>query len=193
MSRMRYPSRQKEVPFFKKFYESLGYKTLEIKADLFEGMGDLIPHYGKNLLYGGYGYRSSPKAYMELSALLQVSVALLELKDERFYHLDTCFLPVDEETVFLTQVAFQKEGLDTIAKLFKNVVDIPVQEAEDFFALNAHCINDQKSGKKAAVLQAGTKVMKKQLETHGYEVMELNTSEFMKSGGSVFCMKMMVY
>lgn len=194
MSQMRHDSRKKEVPFFREYYKNLGYKTLELtRTDLFEGMGDTIPHYGKQLLYGGYGHRSKESAYEELAEMLNVPVVTLELVDDRFYHLDTCFIPVDTDTVFLCKEAFSEAGLAAIQKLFKKVVYIPIEEAEGNFALNAHCINDQKTGQKVATLQKGTTVMKQELEKAGYEVVELDTSEYMRSGGSVFCMKMMVY
>jgi N-dimethylarginine dimethylaminohydrolase len=194
MSKMRHESRQREVPYFETFYKSKGYKILHLQeAKLFEGMGDTIPHYGKRLLYGGYGHRSDITAYKEIATMLQVPVVTLELVDERFYHLDTCFIPINEETVLLCPVAFSNDGLAALKKLFKNVIEVPVEEAETFFALNAHCINDQKTGKKKAVLHPGSTFTKNALIQYGYEVIETNTSEYMKSGGSVFCMKMMLY
>jgi len=194
MSRMRHPSRQREVPYFREFYEKRGYQILELKGSYyFEGMGDLIPHYGKNLLHGGYGHRTEADAYQEIAQLLKVPIVLLKLEDPRFYHLDTCFLPADENTVLLTPAAFRKEDLQRLRKLFKTIIEIPDEEADRFFALNAHLINDQKTKKKAAVLQKGTTVMKRELNNLGFEVTEIDTSEFMKSGGSCFCMKMMFY
>lgn len=194
MSKMRHASREREVPYFREFYQELGYKLMELKTAVhFEGMGDLIPHYGKNLLYGGYGHRTDAGAYNEISQLLQVPIILLKLEDERFYHLDTCFIPVDENTVFLTPAAFQKENLQGLKKLFKNIIEIPDEEADKYFALNAHLMNDSKTKKKVAVLQKGTTVMKQELNNLGFEVSEIDTSEYIKSGGSCFCMKMMVY
>jgi N-dimethylarginine dimethylaminohydrolase len=194
MSKMRHESRQREVPYFEKFYQDLGYNILHLQhTKMFEGMGDTIPHYGKNLLYGGYGHRSETTAYEEISKLLNVPVVTLELIDERFYHLDTCFIPINEETVLLCKEAFTEEGLSALRKLFKNIVEIPVEEAVDFFALNAHCINDKITGKKLVVIQKGTSVTKRVLEQNGYAVLQTDTSEYMKSGGSVFCMKMMLY
>lgn len=194
MSKMRHESRQREVPYFETFYQSKGYKILHLQeAKLFEGMGDTIPHYGKRLLYGGYGHRSDTIAYKEIANILQVPVVTLELVDDRFYHLDTCFIPINEETVLLCPVAFSGEGLEAIRKLFNNIIEVPVEEAETFFSLNAHCINDQKTGKKKAVIHPGSTVTKNALISYGYEVIETDTSEYMKSGGSVFCMKMVLY
>ncbi len=194
MSKMKHPNRQKEVSYFKQLYKQRGYRIMELSGEThFEGMGDLIPHYGKNLLYGGYGHRTDAKAYEEISQMLKVPIVLLHLEDPRFYHLDTCFIPVDENTVLLTPAAFSKEDLQGLKKLFANVVEIPDEEADKFFALNAHLINDKKSGKKVAVLQKGPTAMKRKLIDLGFEVEEIDTSEYIKSGGSCFCMKMMFY
>lgn len=194
ISRMRHASREREVPYFREFYRNQGYELLELTGSFhFEGMGDLIPHYGKNLLYGGYGHRTDSESYKEISRLLKAPVVLLRLEDPRFYHLDTCFIPADENTVLLTPAAFRKEDLHGLKKLFKNIIEIPDEEADNFFALNAHLVNDQKTKKKAALLQKGTTVMKRELNKLGFEVTEIDTSEYIKSGGSCFCMKMMIY
>ncbi|WMJ72070.1 arginine deiminase family protein [Cytophagaceae bacterium ABcell3] len=192
MSKMRHPSRQKEVQYFEKYFQGHDYKVIHLKkTNMFEGMGDAIPHYGKNLIYGGYGHRTDPVAYEEISELLDVPIVLLELVNDKFYHLDTCFIPLDENTVILCKEAFTEEGLAVINKLFSEVVEVPVEEAEKFFSLNAHIIN--LDGAKTAILHKGSTVTKNALQKKGFEIKEVDTSEFIKSGGSVFCMKMMVY
>lgn len=194
MSKMKHPSRQREVPFFEKFYKESGYKLIHLSnAEFFEGMGDTIPHPGRNLLYGGFGHRTDPSAHEELSEILNVPVIGLELVNEKFYHLDTCFVPLDEETVMICSEAFNDQGLKMIRVLFKDVIDIPLKEAAGGFALNAHLLNDKLSGRKFAVLQKGNDTTVSMLKKAGYAVWEIDTSEFIKSGGSVFCMKVMYY
>ncbi len=190
MSKMRHPSRQREVPFFQEFYEKKGFMPLHFDAAInFEGMGDVIPHPAKRLLYGGYGHRTSAAAYEELAGMLQVPVIALELVNPKFYHLDTCFVPISTDSVMLCKEAFNETGLEMISKLFRHVHLIPEEEAEKFFSLNVHAF--EAGGKKVAILQKGSTVTKKLLQDEGFRVIELETSEFMKSGGSVFCMKMM--
>lgn len=194
MSKMRHDSRKREVPFFEAYYQNLGYKTLHLnQTEMFEGMGDLIPHIGKRLLYGGYGHRTNKDAYTELSALLQVPIIALELIDERFYHLDTCYVSLGKDAVMICKEAFTPEGLQALAKMYKRVYYIPIEEAVDYFALNAHTVFDFVSNKKIAFIHKGTKVTYDILKKEGFEIIEIDTSEYMKSGGSVFCMKMMVY
>ena len=191
LSKMRHMSRQKEVKFFEEFYIKSGYQAVELKhTPLFEGMGDTIPHPGKKLLYGGFGHRTAPEAYEEIAELLDVKIVALELVNEKYYHLDTCFLPLSETAVIICESAFSKEALLLIRTLFKKVIVAPEKEAEHF-ALNAHVLVTEK--KKLAIIQKGLPVTVSTLKGEGFEVVETDTSEFMKSGGSVFCMKMMIY
>jgi len=191
LSKMRHPSRQKEVKYFEEFYQKQGYETLELKnTKLFEGMGDTIPHPGKKLLYGGFGHRTEPKAYDEISQLLNVPIVALELVNEKYYHLDTCFLPLSADTVLVCRSAFSDEAFELIKKLFKHVIVAPEDEAEQF-ALNAHALVTEK--RKLAIIQKGLTKTTTILRNAGFEVVETETSEYMKSGGSVFCMKMMIY
>ena len=192
MSEMKHESRKREVPFFEAHYASKGYQALHFRhTDLFEGMGDTIPHPHKHLLYGGYGHRSKPGAHEELADMLQVPVVALELPHPKFYHLDTCFLPLNSEEVMLCKAAFTDEGLHAISGLFKRLHYISEAEAETTFCLNAHI--PYHSTEHHAIIQKGSRDALHVLQTSGFTVHEIETSEFMKSGGSVFCMKMMTY
>jgi N-dimethylarginine dimethylaminohydrolase len=194
LSKMRHESRKREVPFFKVFYENIGYKTIELKqTQMFEGMGDMIYHTGKRLLYGGYGHRTVKNAYDELAIILDCPIIAFELIDERFYHLDTCFVSLGTDAVMIAKEAFTNEGLETLQKLYKRVHYIPVNEAIDNFALNATTLFNHTTGKRMAVIHPGAKFTNEVLRKEGFEVFEADTTEYMKSGGSVFCMKMMLY
>lgn len=190
MSRMRHESRQREVPHFEAFFADKGFTPLHFEhAKMFEGMGDVIPHTHKRLLYGGYGHRTTAEAYDELAQMLQTPVVALELINPKFYHLDTCFVPLSADSVMLCKEAFTEAGLGMINSLFKTVYYIPEDEAEQYFSLNVHAFIA--NGVKTAILQHGSTVTVDVLKKEGYNVIEIDTSEFMKSGGSVFCMKMM--
>ncbi|MBC7383720.1 MAG: hypothetical protein H7296_12145 [Bacteroidia bacterium] len=194
MSKMRHLSRQAEVPYFEEWFLKRNYKPLQLKvATMFEGMGDVIPHPGKRLLYGGYGQRSDRSAYTELTSILNVPVIALKLVNPNFYHLDTCFVPLTEHAVMLCEQAFTAEGMAMIRRCFEQVYLIPEEEAVKTFCLNAHVIPHSDNNKNTAIIQLGSKYALAALIQCGYHVYEIETSEFMKSGGSVFCMKMMVY
>lgn len=193
MSNMKHESRQNEVVYFEDFYKDLGYKILILQSRYnFEGMGDLIPHPGKKLLYGGYGMRSDRQVYDEVSRMLDAPILLLELINENFYHLDTCFLPLNANEVMIVPGAFSDESLQVIRKMFEAVYELPLHEAAGGFACNAHVIYGVR-GRTAAIIQRNNPVTLNILQHATPAVYETDTSEFMKSGGSVYCMKMMVY
>ncbi len=194
MSRMRHENRQNEIPYIEDFYKDHGYKVLELQSKYhFEGMGDLIPHPGKRLLYGGYGFRSEKQVYDEISRTLDAPIITLELINEQFYHLDTCFLPLNHTEVMIAPDAFTPESLSIIRKMFEGVYEIPEHEAMEGFACNAHIIYGANRQTSAAIMQRNNPVALNIVQQSTNTVIESDTSEFMKSGGSNFCLKMMVY
>jgi N-dimethylarginine dimethylaminohydrolase len=191
MSRMFAEQRKGEVPIIEKWFEKQGYDILHLSSDnsgTFEGMGDALWHPKKKLLWGGYGYRTSVGVYSEISDLLEVPVILLELVDERFYHLDTCMCMLNSESVLIYPDAFSEESLELIYKLFKNVIESGSYEAEKLFSVNAVCPD----GKHVMIQQGCTDVNKK-LRDAGFSIHEFSTYQFLKSGGSVFCMKLLYW
>lgn len=191
LSRMHAEERQGEVPYYADFFERQGYtvETLpeEIDAD-FEGMGDAIWHPGRFLLWGGYGFRTSPAAYEALSELLDVPTIALHLTDPDFYHLDTCFCPLDSDHVLIAPTAFDDSARALIDALFTTVIEAPDEEARDQFACNAHCPDGRH-----VLIQEGCEQTVERLTAEGFAPVELDTSEFLKAGGSVFCMKQMIW
>lgn len=192
MSRMKHTSRQREVDTFRNFYESQGYSIIPAPGnETLEGMGDLIPVPGKRHIFGGFGHRTEKSVLASVSALLEVEITPLELVSDRFYHLDTCFIPLNDQVVLVCREAFSAEGWKTITSHFPIIEEIPSEEAASCFALNAHVIYGRKN--RFAIIQPGAVHTISVLEKHGFRVITTDTSEFMKSGGSVFCMKMMWY
>jgi N-dimethylarginine dimethylaminohydrolase len=192
MSRMKYPSRQAEVPAIAEFYASADYDIRYLQSpDFLEGNGDVIPHPGRQLLWAGHGLRSGSGALEEVAGILQVPLVPLRLVSEYFYHLDTCFVPLSDSAVMLCREAFDEASLAAIGKVFEKVYPVSAFEAIHTFSLNAHCMSYPEA--KVAILQKGSEEVKKILLQEDYLIYEVDTSEFMKSGGSVFCMKMMFY
>lgn len=191
MSRMHAPQRRDEVVYFEPFFRRIGYEIIHLmdRGELeFEGMGDAIWHPRTHLLWAGYGVRSSLDAYSEISSALDVPVVMLRLSDEAFYHLDTCFSVLDRETVLIYPGAFDDDGLALIRRLFNRVIEAPESEARMLFACNAHCPDDQH-----VLIQKGCEVTNRLLTQAGFEPLEIDTTEFLKAGGSVFCMKQMFW
>lgn len=191
MSIMHADQRKAEVPYIEHFYREQGYQIHHLdhnKIADFEGMGDAIWHPGRRLIWGGYGYRSSLAAYEEVSRILQVDVIALELVDPAFYHLDTCLSFLNEHSALYYPKAFTETGLEMLRSFIPNLIEVSTEDAIDGFACNALCADG-----KNVLIHHGLQQTNRKLIEAGFTVHELDTSEFLKSGGSVFCMKMMFW
>lgn len=191
MSVMHAPERKGEVPHIEKVYEESSYEVIHLDESQFadfEGMGDALWHFKKRLIWGGYGYRSSQEVYDHISETFNTPVIALELVDEKFYHLDTCLCILNEETALIYPKAFTEDGLRKIRTIFPIVIEANQHEAEDLFACNATCPDG-----KNVLIQKGCTEVNRTLEELGFVIHEFSTDEYLKSGGSVFCMKMLLW
>ena len=126
-----------------------------------------------------------------LAETIGMPVIPLQLVNDYFYHLDTCFLPLNEHKVLLCPDAFDKASMEAVHGVFKEVVEISRDEAVQSFSLNTHCIYNLENP--VAVTPVGDHAVYRELNKAGYRIIEVDTSEFVKSGGSIYCMKMMYY
>ena len=190
LGQMRHSSRRREVPAFEAWYKKEGYRIARLKDPtlLFEGAGDALWHPGKRLLWGGHGFRSQAEAYDDVARVFETPVVLLKLVNEKFYHLDTCFCPLTPEAVLIYPSAFDAASLELILKIFPVVLTASETEAARHMACNAAVIDG-----KTAIVQRGTTSVARHMAGMGLSVVEVDTSEFIKSGGSVYCLKGLVY
>lgn len=190
LSHMRHAARRGEVPHYRDWFQRAGYAIHELPADagFFEGQGDAIWHPGKRLLWGGHGPRTSMRSYRQVAKVLGIPVITVELVHEGFYHLDTCFCVLAPDAVLIHPAAFDAESLAMIHAMFPRVLEVGEADASQCFACNAHSLDGKK-----VVLQRGARDTVALLRSEGFEPIEVETSEYLKSGGSVFCLKMMIY
>ena len=190
LSNMADSLRHSEVQALSTQLESLGIRSYQLperhKETMFEGMGDALWVPERRLICGGYGFRTHSSIYSQVQALTGVPIALFELRHPRFYHLDTCLSILDPISALACRTGFSEEGWRMLEKLFPRLIEVPLEEADaPGFACNAHC-PDQRH----VLMQRGSERTCAALRSHGFQPVELDTSEFIKSGGSVFCMKM---
>lgn len=186
--RMRHAARQAEVPLYTSWFENNGYRIHRIDWQelYFEGHGDAIWHHDRNLLWGGWGHRTSREAYALLQPIIDCPILLLELVDPTFYHLDTAFCVLDADHVLFYPEAFSDTGKDLIRRFFTKPISVSEADARNF-ACNAMALG------KRVLLQRGSPSTCRELEKSGFTPVELDSSEFMKSGGSIFCMKTQIF
>ena len=189
MSRMRSGFRAAEVPYFTEWYARNGYEVYTLACSgTFEGNGDAALDPRHRLIWGGFGPRTDASVYNEISERFGFAVARLELVSSHFYHLDTCFSILDGDTVVIQPDAFSLEGRRLLRARFSRVIEVGYEANMRFFGGNCHCPNG-----KDVLMQKGDERLTRELEKEGFRPHLLNTSEFLKSGGSVFCMKMIVF
>lgn len=192
LSNMKHPNRQKEVAYYEHFFENKEYEILHLpKALLFEGMGDLLKVPGQYRCLCGHGFRTAFQTISHLEMLTDYEIIPLELINPNFYHLDTCISLIDKDTVLYVPSAFAAESQSKLKQLFTHCIEVPEQEAAQGFALNMHVVTSER--KKTAILQEGNTQTEELLKQLNVEVVPIDTSEYIKSGGSVFCLKMMYY
>jgi len=190
LARMTHASRRGETALHRRWYERHGVELREMPQHVtrFEGGGDGIPHPGRHLLHAGVGARSERAAWAAIAdAHPELDVLLYELKDPRFYHLDTALAALDEHSCLYVAEAFNAQGLALLRAAFRRAVEVPRGEAMNF-AGNAHCPDGRH-----VLLPRGNPATERVLKEHGFLPMPIDTSEFQKSGGSVYCLKQALY
>lgn len=182
VSRFRYPERQREEAHFEDWFRSHGYDVTTVEPGLcFEGAGDLLGF--PECWFGGYRQRSDIGVFPSLGEMFRREIIPLELIDNRFYHLDTCFCPLTGGEVLYYPAAFDRYGLQAIAERIPEGRRLAVPEDEALrFACNAVCVD------KHVVLPAGCPTAEHMLRERGYQPHSLPLDEFMKSGGSAKCL-----
>lgn len=183
-SRFRFPERGGEEPHFRKWFRDKGYRVRTLPPQhFFEGEGDLLFKGGKGGIgFFGWRFRSERRVQPKLESWLARPVVPLELADKRFYHLDTCFLPLDEKTVLYYPGAFTPFSRCVIRDFVPNAVAVTEREAVQF-VLNGVVID------RTLVTNSGCSARTKAvIRRCGLRLVELDLSEFHKSGGSAKCL-----
>jgi N-dimethylarginine dimethylaminohydrolase len=190
MSQMRSDFRKGEVEHFEKWFKEKGYRVFHLKGEnlSFEGNGDALLDPSRPLIWGGHGPRTDREVYREISEITGREVVVLPLKRPEFYHLDTCFSILNEDTVVVQPDAFSIETRSMIAAAFKRVIETDLEECRDFFTANCHSPDG-----KNIILNQGAPRFEEKLRRADFRVHAIDTSEFLKAGGSVFCMKLMYF
>jgi N-dimethylarginine dimethylaminohydrolase len=110
-------------------------------------------------------------------------VVPLKLTDQRFYHLDTCFCPLDGGYVLYYPPAFDAASQATIERLVPGARRIAIGEEDALaFACNAVAVGSR------IVVNRATTAFVDALGRRGFEVVQTPLSEFMKAGGSAKCL-----
>ncbi len=106
-SRFRYGVRQGEASIFERWARDRGFDVVVMPESYhFEGAGDAL--FCGETLIAGYRFRSDVRSHQWIGERLSREVLPLELVDPRFYHLDTCFCPLEGDLALFYPGAFRR-------------------------------------------------------------------------------------
>jgi N-dimethylarginine dimethylaminohydrolase len=184
VSRFRYPERQNEEPYFADWFMDRGYDVSLMPRECpFEGAGDALFDRGSKVLWMAHGHRSISEAREVLFERLRVDVVTLRLVDQRFYHLDTCFCPLEGGFAMYYAPAFDEASIQAIEEHVPAGKRIAIGEEDALaFACNAVNIDD------TVVVNRATPAFVRALAKAGFDVVQTPLPEFMKAGGSAKCL-----
>ena len=186
-SEMRHVSRQREVPYYVDWFRRRGYyvMSLNLYGECLEGHGDLLWQPDRSKIWAGYGFRSTERAigkFSEAMAQLDIPVISLRLMDENFYHLDTSLCPLNDDAALIYAGAFSTEAVAKLRRGWKRIHELTREEASQFMG------NGVVAGGKYITPRI-TDNLERILAHENLQPVVVETSEFEKSGGSLFCMK----
>jgi N-dimethylarginine dimethylaminohydrolase len=184
LSRFRFPERQGEEQYFERWFTQHGFSVHKLPDDVpFEGAGDALLDRALPLLWMGTGHRSDIRAMPYVQNSLKIEVQPLILVDPRFYHLDTCFCPLEGGYLLYYPPAFDDVSLRAIHARVPPSLRIPVRKSDALhFACNAVNVGN------AIFLNHASKALKTTLKHLHFSVTEIELREFMKSGGAAKCL-----
>lgn len=179
-SRFRHPERQGEEAHDAAWFSARGYDVTPLPDDVRqEGAGDALP-FGAVLL-AGYRWRSDAASHAYLSALTGAAVRSVELADERLYHLDLTFCPLDDRRAIVAPTGWDRYGRTVVEALVPEPLVLEADEALGF------CANSVVVGT-TVVMPGCPPRVGRQLEAWGFDVEVCPVGEFLKAGGGCRCL-----
>jgi N-dimethylarginine dimethylaminohydrolase len=182
LSRFHHAERAGEESHWRATLERLQFDVLEVSPDLsFEGAGDAL--FVGDHLFQAWGFRTDQAAHAEVAAILDVESTSLQLVDPFFYHLDTCFCPLDDHTALVAPTAFAPASLELLYRRVPRLVEVPAEVAAGF-ACNAMPMHG------TVISSTAITALRSELAAIGFDAAALPVDEFMKSGGGVRCLSL---
>lgn len=181
----KYPERQKEADIAEEYFRAKGFDIKTFGPEIFFEGGDFLKC--GNKYFFGHGKRSSKEALPILEEMLDANVIGINLPDERFYHLDTCFTPLSEQIALVNKEALATEDLETLGKHFDRL--IPTSHADNQMLVCNMLVHE-----KDLIMGEGvSNELKDELISLGFRIITVPMSEYLKGGGNVHCVSMEVF
>jgi N-dimethylarginine dimethylaminohydrolase len=186
LSSFYHSERQGEEQHFRRWFIDAGYNVIDIpRSTPFEGEGDALFATDGSRLWAGHGPRTAAISHHALHEAWHIEVTPLHLIDPRFYHLDTCFAPLEGGYAMYYPEAFDQGSIEKIEAFYPQAKRVIVKEADALcFACNAINVG------RTIILNEVSRELSEQLESRGFHVIQIPLSEFLKAGGAAKCLVM---
>ncbi|WP_010584556.1 dimethylarginine dimethylaminohydrolase family protein [Schlesneria paludicola] len=179
LASFRHAARQGETPVDAEWFQSAGFETIAFPSGHnFEGAGDAL--FCGDTLYAGYLVRSDVSSMQWIGTQLNCRVIPLQLVDDHYYHLDTCFCPLNAETALYYPGAFDDYARRALSQI-RSLIPVQADEAARF-ACNAVVVGHH------VVMNQGCPQLESDLVKAGYVPHSTPLDEFLKAGGSAKCL-----
>jgi N-dimethylarginine dimethylaminohydrolase len=189
LSNFRCPERQPEAPHNSTWFSQNGYEVFHLPPDIsFEGAGDALFDRALPLLWLGHGYRSDIRVQPHLARATGKEVQPLRLCDPRFYHLDTCFCPLEDGHLLYFPAAFDQQGNAAIEARVPASKRLGLAENDAIhFACNAINVGS------SIVLNDASVETADWLKSRGFTTLKTDLREFIKAGGAAKCLSLRLH
>jgi len=184
LSHMRYAERRMETLTAQAWFERSGRSTTYVGRDGVGAhleAGDVFA-WG-DALVAGFGPRTEELALKHLATDLGVRVRGARLTHPAMYHLDLAFCPLDERHAMVAPGAFDSASATALLDLVPEALVLTDEEALTTFCANSIVLD------RTVLMPAGSpERVVARLIGWGFEVVEVDVSEFHKGGGSIRCL-----
>jgi N-dimethylarginine dimethylaminohydrolase len=180
--------RRPEEAHNKQWFRENGFELLDLDEKIgFEGAGDCLFDRGGDWLWTGFGFRTEIEAHAEIQKFFDIEVVSIRLTDSRFYHIDTCFCPLNGGFLMYHPPAFDFDSRMAIESRIPAHKRIVVDTADaGNFACNAVNVGD------TVFLNRASEPLRARLMLAGFKVKQIELSEFLKAGGSAKCLTLKI-
>jgi len=180
ISSFTHPQRQTEEQHVRQWLEDAGFLLWATPRETsFEGEGDALFDANGEHLWAAHGVRTCKISHRHVSNAWHAPVTSLYLMDPRFFHLDLCFAPLNGGYLLYFPAAFDAASRVKIEAAYAADKRIVVSELE---ATQFGC-NVINSGQNILMGKVESDLAKR-LTERGFDVTELELSEFQRGGGS---------
>ena len=200
---MKYPQRKAELPFLSTMFAALGIRTMDYPGrEPFEGQAELKWFDGGRKAVCGYGHRSTKRTFEELDELFgtlygpnkKPTLLVLPLASADYYHLDVAMCEyAPSGSLTITKCLVHKRAFSDAShaalRAFLGPENVTVLDTIDSFCLNA--VIDGPIMITHKLTDPALKPLFERLT--GRRVVQVPTTEFEKSGGSVRCMTLDIF